>query len=83
MKYTPYIIQLAKESANSGEPIIRSLEYVFPNQGFGTVKDQFMLGEKNMIAPIVEKAYQRKVAFPNGAWIGVVGGVNGPRYYRN
>ena len=70
MKFTPHIIELAKESANSGEPIIRSLEYVFPNQGFGKINDQFMLGEKYMIAPVVEKAYRRKVIFPKGTWQG-------------
>ena len=78
MKFTPYIIQLVKESANSGEPIVRSLEYEFPNQGFESVKDQFMLG-KYMIAPMVEKAYKRKVIFPNGIWIGDDGKrINGP-----
>ena len=79
MKFTPYIIQLVKESANSGEPIVRSLEYVFPNQGFESVKDQFMLGGKYMVAPMVEKAYKRKVVFPNGTWIGDDGKrINGP-----
>ncbi|MEP7109391.1 MAG: glycoside hydrolase family 31 protein [Ferruginibacter sp.] len=69
MKFTPYIIQLAKESAISGEPIVRSLEYVFPNKGFEMVKDQFMLGEKYMVAPMVEKGNKRKVSFPDGRWI--------------
>ena len=69
MKFTPYIMQLVKESAKSGEPILRSLEYEFPNQGFENLKDQFMLGRKYMVAPMVEKAYTRKVFFPNGDWI--------------
>ena len=70
MKFTPYIMQLAKESAVTGEPIVRSLEYEFPNQGFESVKDQFMLGEKYMIAPVVEKGHKRKVIFPKGTWLG-------------
>ncbi|MEP6594759.1 MAG: glycoside hydrolase family 31 protein [Ginsengibacter sp.] len=79
MKFTPYIIELAKKSASSGEPITRSLEYSFPNQGFGKIKDQFMLGEKYMITPAVENAYTRKVIFPKGMWKGDDGKlVNGP-----
>jgi len=70
MKFTPYINQLAKESAASGEPMVRSMEYAFPNQGFENVKDQFMLGEKFMITPIVNKAYSRIVVFPKGTWLG-------------
>jgi alpha-glucosidase (family GH31 glycosyl hydrolase) len=73
MKFTPYIIQVAKESAVSGEPIVRSLEYEFPGQGFENVSDQFMLGRKYMIAPVVEKNYMRKVVFPNGIWVDVDG----------
>jgi len=73
MKFTPYIIQLAKESAVSGEPIVRSLEYEFPGHGFENVRDQFMLGRKYMIAPVVEKNYMRKVVFPDGIWVDVDG----------
>ena len=69
MKYTPYIIQMVKESAKSGEPIVRSLEYAFPNQGYEIIKDQFMLGPKYMVAPVVEKTYRRKVVFPKGTWV--------------
>ncbi len=70
MTFTPYIMQLAKEAAVTGEPIVRSLEYEFPKQGFEDIKDQFMLGEKYMIAPVVEKGYKRKVIFPKGLWVG-------------
>ncbi len=67
---TPYIIKLVKESAITGEPIVRNLEYAFPNKGFGKIRDQFMLGEKYMVAPVVEKGYRRKVVFPEGVWRG-------------
>lgn len=36
MKFTPLIIRLAKESAVIGEPIVSIMEYVFPNEGFGS-----------------------------------------------
>jgi len=70
MQFTSYIDKLIRESAINGEPLVRSLEYVFPNQGFETIKDQFMLGDKFMITPMVEKGYSRKVAFPTGTWKG-------------
>ena len=70
MQFTSYIGKLIRESAITGEPAVRSLEYVFPNQGFEKIKDQFMLGDKFMIAPMVEKGNSRKVVFPAGSWKG-------------
>jgi len=68
MKMTAYIMQLAKEAAITGEPIARTMEYVFPHEGLDTCKDQFMLGNKIMVAPMVEKGTQRTVIFPKGIW---------------
>ena len=63
------ILQLAHESAKNGEPIVRLLEYNYPHQGFENVKDEFMLGEELLVAPIVEpKTYQRFVLLPVGNW---------------
>lgn len=66
--FTPYILQLAREAAITGEPIVRTLEYVFPNQGLASVNDQFMLGDKILVAPIVTESLQRTVIFPKGTW---------------
>jgi alpha-glucosidase len=68
MHYTPYILEMAKASAKSGEPIVRNMEYMFPNQGYADVHNQFMLGTKYMIAPMLEKGNQRKILFPKGLW---------------
>lgn len=67
-KYTPYILQIAKESAKTGQPIVRSMEYEFPNQGFAEVKGQFMLGEKFLVAPVLTKEAKKLVYFPKGKW---------------
>lgn len=65
----PQIVQLAQRSATSGEPIIRPLDYVFPNQGFSQVSDQFMLGDSVLVAPVLEQgARTRKVTLPKGRW---------------
>lgn len=68
MKYTPYIMQLAKQAAQAGEPIVRSLEYQFPNQGFAEEKGEFMLGNKYLIAPVLTKDGQKTIRLPKGKW---------------
>ena len=67
-KYTPYIIQLAKKSASTGEPIVRSMEYLFPGQGLSEVKGQFMLGEKYLVAPVLSKEKVSDIYLPKGKW---------------
>lgn len=68
-RFGEHIISLAKSSAKTGEPIIRSLEYMYPHQGYATIDDQFMLGEDILVAPVLEKgARSRVVEFPPGNW---------------
>ena len=74
------ILDLARESARTGEPIVRHMEYVFPGKGYDTVRDQFMLGNKILVAPVVERGKREKeVYFPEGKWQGDDGSiVDGP-----
>jgi alpha-glucosidase len=73
-RHMPYLLQLVKHSAATGEPIVRSLEYVFPHQGYERVKDQFLLGDTVLVAPVLEKgAAKREVVFPKGEWKGFDG----------
>ncbi len=68
-EFTPLILKLARESAKTGEPIVRTMEYVYPHQGYAAVNDQFFLGDKILVAPVVEKnADVRKVVLPKGRW---------------
>jgi hypothetical protein len=65
------IVALARESARTGEPMVRPLEYAYPHQGFAEVGDEFLLGPSILVAPVVEKgARTRLVAFPPGRWRG-------------
>ncbi len=75
------IYAMAATSAKTGEPIARSLDYNFPNQGYGGIADQFMLGTDMLVAPVTEKgARAREVVFPEGTWIGDDGStVVGPK----
>jgi alpha-glucosidase (family GH31 glycosyl hydrolase) len=74
------IIELARECAVSGEPMVRNLEYEYPGQGYAGIKDQFLLGNKILVAPVVEKGQRsREVVFPEGKWQGDDGSiVTGP-----
>ncbi|WP_141502126.1 glycoside hydrolase family 31 protein [Paenibacillus luteus] len=67
----PLISELADQAARDGLPILRSLEFVFPLQGFHAVQDQFMVGESILVAPVVNKGQRtRSVQFPEGRWLG-------------
>ena len=67
-QYVPFIMQVMRNSAKTGEPAIRSLEYEFPNKGYMNVNDQFMLGDKLMVVPVVTHNDTRKVIIPKGKW---------------
>ena len=72
-KMGDYIYELAQKSAKEGEPIVRHLEYAFPNQGFESCDDQFMLGEKYLVAPMTIKGTSRDVRLPKGNWVDDLG----------
>lgn len=67
-QFGPYIMRYAHQAAKTGEPIVRLMEYQFPHQGFETCKDQFMLGDKYLVAPVVTNELSREVKLPKGTW---------------
>ncbi|HEV7925595.1 MAG TPA: glycoside hydrolase family 31 protein [Verrucomicrobiae bacterium] len=72
--HSGYILSVARQSASTGEPIVRSMEYAFPHQGYERVNDQFLLGEQILVAPVLEQgATNREVVLPVGAWKGFDG----------
>jgi alpha-glucosidase len=79
-EYGDIIYAMAEESAKTGEPIARSLDYNYPDGGFAGIGDQFMLGTELLVAPLTEKgARSREVVFPEGQWEGDDGStVTGP-----
>ena len=71
VKYADYIYALATEASKSVEPIVRYMSYEFPEEGLELIIDQFMLGTKYLVAPVLEKgATAREVSFPTGKWLG-------------
>ncbi|GAA1283191.1 glycoside hydrolase [Planotetraspora silvatica] len=68
-RFGPEILALAKDSSRTGDPIMRSLEFAFPGQGYERVIDQFLLGPDLLVAPVLVKgAISREVALPPGVW---------------
>ncbi|MEX0322768.1 MAG: glycoside hydrolase family 31 protein [Puniceicoccaceae bacterium] len=67
--YEDKLNSLAADSSTSGRPIIASLEYVFPGQGYASVTDQFMLGSSILVAPMLRRGTKRIVVLPEGNWI--------------
>jgi alpha-glucosidase (family GH31 glycosyl hydrolase) len=65
------ILALARESAKTGEPIVRSLEYEYPGRAYSSITDQYLLGASILVAPVQEKgATRRAIQFPPGLWKG-------------
>ncbi|MGL4738435.1 MAG: glycoside hydrolase family 31 protein [Cellulosilyticaceae bacterium] len=76
VKYADYIEELAKRSSQTGEPIVRYMAYEFPEEGLELTKDQFMLGDRYLVAPVLTKDMRmRTVKFPTGQWRGDDGSV--------
>ena len=68
-KISDYIKELVIKSSKDGSPIMRNMEYEYPNQGYATITDQFLLGNKYLVAPVLLKdTFKRKVVLPEGIW---------------
>ena len=63
-----YIVEQAEACSKTGEPIVRSMDYAFPGEGFETCIDQYMLGDKYLVAPVMDDTFSRTVTLPKGKW---------------
>jgi len=79
-RFSQVILSLVKAAATDGEPVVRSMEYVFPGKGYEQIKDQFMLGDSVLVAPMMSPGTgNRTVIIPQGKWLGDDGSmVRGP-----
>ncbi len=69
-RFAPYILETLEDCLRTGEAVIRPLEYMWPHQGYERINTQFMLGEKYLVAPVLEKGLTRMaVTLPAGRWI--------------
>ena len=64
-----HILNLAREASKTGEPIVKPMELAFPGNGYELIKDQFVLGNNIIVAPVTEKgARSRTIILPKGNW---------------
>jgi len=69
-RFAQRFVALASECGRTGEPMLRSMDYVFPGKGYGRIGDQFVMGEDLIVAPQVWKGgLSRTVEIPEGEWI--------------
>ena len=70
-KFAPKFVELARRSGETGEPMMRCLEYAYPRMGYAEIRDQFLMGDDLLVAPAMEKGMRtRRVAIPPGRWRG-------------
>lgn len=69
-KYINYLLSVLDKVPESGEPIVRYMAYEFPEENVERITDQFMLGDRYLVAPIYKKGKTgREVYIPKGEWI--------------
>ena len=66
--FAPYIMEQVRHASTTGEPIVRAMEYEFPLQGFNRPMQQFMLGGRWLVAPVVTPDDAKTVELPAGKW---------------
>ena len=67
----PYIISEARLSLKNRKPMIRPLVLEFPNDPESQfIDDEYLLGDKILVAPIFNEIGKRSVYVPPGRWIG-------------
>ena len=63
-----YLDELISQAIETGEPILRCIEYEFPHQGYHSENQAFMLGEKYLVKPVIESGVKKmKIRLPRGA----------------
>lgn len=68
-RMAPCLVEEARRASRTGLPILRPLEFNFANRGFVGVTQQFMIGDRLLVAPVVERgATSIPVAVPPGRW---------------
>ena len=66
--FAPYILEQVRHAAQTGEPVVRAMEYEFPHQGFNRPMQQFMLGDRWLVAPVLTPDDAKTVELPAGKW---------------
>lgn len=71
LDYSDELMHWVQHAAITGEPIVRHMAYEYPEGGFEKLNDQFMIGDRLLVAPVLQKeATMRTIQFPVGTWLG-------------
>jgi alpha-glucosidase (family GH31 glycosyl hydrolase) len=66
----PDLLDMVRDAARTGEPIVRSPAYDDPAYADPGIADQFTLAGRILVAPVLESgATARRVHFPAGTWV--------------
>ena len=66
----PYVYAQAKDSAERGHPMLRTLFFEYPNDPTSwMIEDEYMFGSEMLVAPLMEAGTSRNVYVPPGRWI--------------
>ncbi len=70
-EFTPLFQELALRAARTGEPIVRPVFWLAPNDPKALAcDDQFLIGDHLLVAPVVHKGgRKRDIYLPPGEWI--------------
>ncbi|MBR5618886.1 MAG: glycoside hydrolase family 31 protein [Clostridia bacterium] len=65
----PYLVEQGKISCSTGLPLVRhlALDY-WTDSSVWNVEDEFMLGNKFLVAPILDSGKYRNIYLPEGNW---------------
>jgi hypothetical protein len=74
MRLLPVFYTAAKESYDSGEPILRRCDFDYPAYADAQAGDQYFLGHEILVAPLVTTDTIRSVWLPPGKWINLFSG---------
>ncbi len=77
MQLVPYLDAMAARFEATGAPIMQPVALEYPDAGAWawTTTDQYLLGDRILVAPVIEAgATSRDVTLPEGAWYPLLGG---------
>ncbi|MEO7835030.1 MAG: glycoside hydrolase family 31 protein, partial [Ginsengibacter sp.] len=64
----PQIMEVMRNSAKTGAPALRPLSYNYPDKDYENIKDEFMMGDNILVAPVVTENDERTIVLPPGDW---------------
>ena len=66
----PLVVGIARQSVLDHEPIVRPMWWITPQDKVTfTIYDQFLIGDKMLVAPILTSTRQRNIYLPEGSWL--------------